>query len=62
VRRREEKSQLRGRTPRISRLMALAIHFEGLVSDGAVRNYRELAEAGQVSRARLRCVVNRHRF
>ena len=53
VRRREEKSQSRGRTPRISRLMALAIHFEGLVSSGAVRNYRELAEAGQVSRARL---------
>ena len=53
VRRREEESQSRGRTPRISRLMALAIHFEGLVSDGAVRNYRELAEAGQVSRARL---------
>jgi hypothetical protein len=52
VRRREEKSQSRGRTPRISRLMALAIHFEGLVSDGAVRNYRE-TEAGQVSRARL---------
>ena len=53
VRRGEEKSQARGRTPRISRLMALAIHFEGLVSSGAVRNYRELAEAGQVSRARL---------
>ncbi len=33
----------------ISRLMALAIHFEGLVSSGAVRNYRELAEAGQVA-------------
>ena len=42
--------------------MALAIHFEGLVSDGAVRNYRELAEAGQVSRARLSCAVNRHRY
>ncbi len=53
VRRREEKSQSQGRTPRLSRLMALAIHFEGLVSNGSVRNYRELAEAGQVSRARL---------
>ncbi len=53
VRRREEQSPSQGRTPRLSRLMALAIHFEGLVSNGAVRNYRELAEAGQVSRARL---------
>ncbi len=37
VRRREEKGQSRGRTPRISRLMALAIHFEGLVSNGSVK-------------------------
>jgi hypothetical protein len=31
----------------------LAIRFDGLLSEGAVRNRRELAEAGQVSRARL---------
>jgi DNA invertase Pin-like site-specific DNA recombinase len=42
-----------GRIPRVSRLMALAIKFERLVREGAVRNYRELAEAGQISRARL---------
>src|SRR3954468_1436679 len=40
-------------TPRLSRLMALAIHLEDLVSRGTVRNYRELAEAGHVSHARL---------
>jgi hypothetical protein len=33
--------------------MALAIHLDGLLSQGAVRSYRELAEAGHVSRARL---------
>jgi hypothetical protein len=33
--------------------MALAIRFDALLSEGAVRNHRELAEAGQVSRARL---------
>jgi site-specific DNA recombinase len=53
VRRKGEEAQSPGRTPRISRLLALAIHLEGLVSEGAVRNYRELAEAGHVSRARL---------
>lgn len=28
-----------GRIPRVSRLMALAIHFEGLIKRGAVRDY-----------------------
>jgi hypothetical protein len=41
-----------GRVPRVSRLIALAIKFEGLVREGAGRNYRELAEAGQISRSR----------
>ncbi len=42
-----------GRIPRVSRLMALAIKLEGLVRQGKVRTYRNLAEAGRVSRARL---------
>jgi hypothetical protein len=42
-----------GRVPQVSRLLALAIKFQGLVSDGTVRNYRELAEVGHVSRPRL---------
>jgi hypothetical protein len=33
--------------------MALALRFEGLLADGTVRNYRELAEVGHVSRPRL---------
>ena len=42
-----------GRIPRVSRLLALAIKFQRLVGEGAVRNYRDLAEAGQISRARM---------
>src|SRR3954469_20449567 len=53
VRQKEEKIPSCGRTPRLSRLMGLAIHLDGLLSQGAVRSYRELAAAGHVSRARL---------
>jgi site-specific DNA recombinase len=47
-----------GRVPRVSRLMALAIKFERLVREGTVRNYRELAEAGQISRARMSQIMH----
>ena len=47
-----------GRIPRVSRLMALAIKFERLVREGAVQNYRELAEAGQISRARMSQIMH----
>jgi hypothetical protein len=33
--------------------MALAIRLETLVREGAVRNYGDLADAGQISRARM---------
>jgi len=42
-----------GRVPRVSRLMALAIKFERLIQEGVIRNHRDIAEAGQISRARL---------
>jgi len=41
------------RIPRVSRLMALRIKLEGLVREKKVPSYRNLAEAGRVSRARL---------
>jgi hypothetical protein len=47
-----------GRVPRLSRLMALAIRFEKLVRDGAVRDYADLARLGNVSRARLTQIMN----
>ena len=42
-----------GRVPRVSRLMALALRFDGMVRAGEVQSYVELAELGHVSRARM---------
>jgi hypothetical protein len=39
--------------PRIARLMALAIRFEGLLREKKIRNYAELARRGRVTRARM---------
>ena len=41
------------RIPRIARLMALAIRFEGLVREEKMRDYAELARLGRVTRARI---------
>ncbi|MFL6352321.1 MAG: recombinase family protein [Bryobacteraceae bacterium] len=53
VRHTSEPQAEQGRVPRVSRLMALAIKFQRLVDEGAVRNYAELAALGQVTRPRL---------
>src|SRR5262245_32787002 len=47
-----------GRVPRVARLLALAIRFEGLSREGAVRDYAELARLGHVTRARVSQVMN----
>jgi hypothetical protein len=39
--------------PRIARLMALAIRFEGLLQEGTIWDYTELARLGRVTRARI---------
>jgi hypothetical protein len=44
--------------PRITRLMALAVKFEGLIDQGVVRDYAELAKLGQVSRPRVTQIMN----
>ena len=46
------------RVPRVARLMALAIRFEGLVRDGTVADYAELARLGHVRRARMSQIMN----
>jgi DNA invertase Pin-like site-specific DNA recombinase len=46
------------RLPRISRLLALAMKFEGLIQQGVVKDYAELARLGQVSRARITQIMN----
>ena len=47
-----------GNVPRISRLMALAIRFDGLVRRGEVRDYADLARLGYVTRARITQIMN----
>jgi hypothetical protein len=48
----------KGRVPRISRLMALAIRFQGLLDRGEVKDYAELARLGHVTRARVTQIMN----
>ena len=47
-----------GRVPRVSRLMALAIHMEDLVRRGEVADYADLARLAHVSRARVTQIMN----
>ncbi len=47
-----------GNVPRISRLMALALRFEGLILRGEVRDYADLARLGYVTRARITQIMN----
>jgi hypothetical protein len=46
------------RIPRISRYMALAIHFEDLIRRGIVTDYADLARLGHVTRARVTQIMN----
>ena len=47
-----------GRTPRVSRWMALAIRFEQLLQTGHVASYAELARLGHVTSARVSQIMN----
>ncbi len=47
-----------GRTPRVSKLMALAIRFDQLLADGEVRDQAELARVGYVTRARVTQIMS----
>jgi len=47
-----------GRVPRVARLMALAIRFEGLIREGGVARQAELAEVGHITRARVTQIMN----
>ena len=56
--RKRDKQLARGTIPRVARLMALAIHFRRLLSDGLVADYAELALRGSVTRARITQIMN----
>jgi hypothetical protein len=47
-----------GKLPRVTRLMALAIKFEGLVRDGVVQDYADLARLGHITRARMTQIMS----
>lgn len=47
-----------GRVPRVARLMALAIKFDGLLRSGAVADQAELADLAHVTRARVTQIMN----
>ncbi len=53
-----EKVLPQGRVPLVSRLMALALKFEGLIRDGVVSDQAELARLGYVTRARVSQIMN----
>ncbi|MGA3043634.1 MAG: recombinase family protein, partial [Bryobacteraceae bacterium] len=53
-----EASRAGSRLPRITRLLALAVRFEGLLQEGTVRDYAELARLGGVSRARMTQIMS----
>jgi DNA invertase Pin-like site-specific DNA recombinase len=46
------------RMPRITRLLALAVKFEGLLQQGVVKDYTDLARLGRISRARVTQIMN----
>ena len=55
----EERAPLpAARTPRLARLMALALRLERLVKDGEVADYADIAELGHVTRARVTQIMN----
>jgi hypothetical protein len=48
----------KGRLPRITRYMALAIYYEDLIRQGHVQDYAEIATLGHVTRARVTQIMN----
>jgi hypothetical protein len=48
----------KGRLPRITRYMALAIYYEDLIRKGLVHDYAEIAMLGHVTRARVTQIMN----
>ena len=54
----EDQNAAPGNVPRIAKLMALAIRFDGLIQRGEVRDYADVARLGYVTRARITQIMN----
>jgi len=50
--------RLKGRLPRVTRYMALAIYYEDLIHNGHIHDYAEIAMLGHVTRARVTQIMN----
>lgn len=53
-----ESSSSQGRTPRVSKLMALAIRFDHLLQTGTVSSLSELARLARVTQPRMTQIMN----
>lgn len=49
---------LSNRVPRVARLMALAIHFDGMLRKGVVADQSELAQVCEVTQPRITQIMN----
>jgi len=54
----ERRNVETGNVPRLSRLMALAIRFAGLIRSSEVNDYADLARLGYVTRARITQIMS----
>lgn len=54
----EESVPTLGKVPRLSRLLALALHMDDLRRQGEVTDYAELARLAMVTRARMTQIMN----
>jgi len=54
----DEPHLLKGRVPRVTKLMALALRFDNLLQAGIIRSYAELARLGHVTPARVSQILN----
>jgi hypothetical protein len=54
----EMKPESAPRMPRVTRLMALAVKWQGMVDAGELRDYADIARLGYVSRARVTQIMN----
>ncbi len=48
----------KGRVPRITRLMALAIHLQHEIDEGHIADFAEVARLSQITRARVSQIMN----
>ena len=54
----EPEPEVQGTIPRVTRLLALAHRFQGMLDRGEVKSFAEIARLGHVTRARVTQIMN----